>query len=38
MGGLRAETVMEGAEERVEEQLGRDSEDERRVCEGDAYR
>lgn len=38
MGGLGGETVMEGAEERAVEQLGRDSEDERRVCEGDAYR
>lgn len=38
MRGLRGETVMEGMEERVEEQLQRDSEDEWRVCEGDGYR
>lgn len=35
MGELRGETVME---ERVEEQLRRDSEDEWRVCEGGGYR
>ena len=38
MGVLRGETVMEGTEERVEEQLRWDSEDEWRVCEGDGYR
>lgn len=38
MGGLRGETVMEGTVERVEEQQQRDSEDKRRVCEGDGYR